>query len=270
MKERDLQMKAMIKNELRLSRRMLLIWMGIVLMLCGFAYFEYLSLQDSLKELAGLIDSFPKILMIMFGVSESLDSALGWYGCIYFWVTFLTNSYAVYLGISCIAKEGAQGTAEYLFTKPISRRRVVVAKTAASACNLLILAVFSGLCNYFTAVLPLGGLERKGAALTTTIDLFLTELFLFALTLFLSALRTSYKGAVRVGAGLLVLFYGMYIVAGYTGSSALDYLTPIKYFDVHTVAKNGLDFGNMLIAAGVSMASVIAAGKIWNRREPGL
>ena len=54
-------MNALIKNEFRLTRKMLLIWMGIVLVLCGFAYFEYLSLKDSLGELTGLISDFPKI-----------------------------------------------------------------------------------------------------------------------------------------------------------------------------------------------------------------
>ena len=48
-------MKALVKNEQRLTRKILLIWMGIVLILCGFAYFEYLSLKDSLNELTGLI-----------------------------------------------------------------------------------------------------------------------------------------------------------------------------------------------------------------------
>ena len=80
-------MNALIKNEFRLTRKMLLIWMGIVLVLCGFAYFEYLSLKDSLGELTGLISDFPKILIAMFGVSGDLTSALGWYGCIYYWVT---------------------------------------------------------------------------------------------------------------------------------------------------------------------------------------
>ena len=90
-------MKALVKNELRLTRKILLIWMGIVLILCGFAYFEYLSLKDSLNELTGLISDFPKILKAMFGVSGDLTSALGWYGCMYYWTTMLTNSYAVYL-----------------------------------------------------------------------------------------------------------------------------------------------------------------------------
>ena len=97
-------MKALVKNELRLTRKLLLIWMGIVLILCGFAYFEYLSLKESLNELTGLISNFPKILKAMFGVSGDLTSALGWYGCMYYWVTMLTNSYAVYLGVSCVAK----------------------------------------------------------------------------------------------------------------------------------------------------------------------
>lgn len=98
-------MKALIKKELRLSRTLLLIWMGIVLLLCGFAYFEYLSLRETLGELDELINTFPKILTIMFGVGEELTSTLGWYGCIYFWVAILNYSYAIYLGISCVAKK---------------------------------------------------------------------------------------------------------------------------------------------------------------------
>ena len=144
-------MKALVKNELLLTRKMLLIWMGIVLILCGFAYFEYLSLKDSLNELTGLISDFPKILKAMFGVSADLTSALGWYGCMYYWVTMLTNSYAVYLGVSCISKEQAQGTAEYLFTKPVSRSKVVCAKAVACICNCLYLQYLVG---YVIILLP--------------------------------------------------------------------------------------------------------------------
>ena len=61
-------MKALIKKELRLSRKFLLIWMGIVLLLCCFAYFEFLSMRNTLVDLAVMLNSFPKILMIMFGI----------------------------------------------------------------------------------------------------------------------------------------------------------------------------------------------------------
>lgn len=260
-------MKALIKNELRLTRKMLLIWMGIVLILCGFAYFEYLSLKESLEELNGLISDFPKILRAMFGVGGDLTSALGWYGCIYYWVTMLTNSYAVYLGVSCVAKERAQGTAEYLFTKPVSRSAVVCAKAVACVCNLLMLAVLSGLCNYFTSILPLGGLEQRGAVLTTTTGLFLTELTLFSIASLASGLTRSYKGAVRLGAGILVAFYGISIAAEYLEFPVLYYFTPLKYFDVYTVAGGGIYIPFFLLATIIVIGSVAATQKIWTGKE---
>lgn len=175
-------MKTLIEYELRLSRKILLIWMGMVLLLCGFAYFEYLSLRYMMDDLMELVDSFPEILKITFGVTGDLTTALGWYGCMYFWAATLDFSYAAYLGATCVAKEKERGTAEYLFTKPVSRNRIVLAKAAASTLNLLLLSVFSGFCNFVTAVLPLGGLRAFPA---TILGLFLTELVLFSLTLLL-------------------------------------------------------------------------------------
>ena len=40
-------MKTLVKNEFRQTRKTLLIWLGIMLLLCGFCYFELLSLKDS-------------------------------------------------------------------------------------------------------------------------------------------------------------------------------------------------------------------------------
>lgn len=260
-------MKALIKNELRMTRKMLLIWMGIVLILCGFAYFEYLSLKDSLDELTGLVLDFPKILKAMFGVSGDLTSALGWYGCIYYWTSMLTNSYAAYLGVSCVAKEQAQGTAEYLFTKPVSRSMVVYAKVVTCVCNLFVLASFGGLCNYFTAILPLGGLEQEGAVVTSTIGLFLTELTLFAITLLASGLTKTYKRAVRISVGILLLFYAISIAAEYLEAPVLYYLTPLKYFDVYIVATGRIYISFFLLALVIIIGFVAAAQKIWAGKE---
>ncbi len=260
-------MKALIQKEMRLTRKSLLIWLGFVLLLGCFTYFEYLSMKDSLAELSEMMDAFPKILMVTFGIGERLDSALGWYGCIYYWVTILTYSYAVYLGISCVWKEKVQGTAEYLFTKPVSRTQIVMAKVAASVLNLFILSLFSGLIDYFSFVLPLGGLEQKGAVIMTTIGMFLTEVVLFALALLVSGFVKNYKSAVRLGAGLLLGFYGIYIVAGYLEIPMLYYLTPLKYFDVYAVARGEINIIFLLLAAAIVVISVVAARRSWAGRE---
>lgn len=260
-------MKALIKKELRLSARTLLIWMWFILMLCGFAYFEYLSLKDSLGELAQWMQHFPRILLLMFGAAGDLAATLGWYGCIYYWVAILDFSYAMYLGVSCMDREKAQGTSEYLFTKPVSRRQILCAKSLASVWDLLVLAGFSGLCNYATAIAPLGGLEQKGAAFTTTLGLFLTETVLFALGLLAAALTNTYAGAVRLGAGLLLGFYGISIAADYVQAPALYVLTPLKYFDVYAVAEHGFRLVFLLLAGVLVLVSLMVSLRRWEKRE---
>lgn len=260
-------MKVLIRKELRLTRRALLLWLGFILILDGFAYFEYLSLKDSLGELSEMMNAFPKILTVTFGVGERLDTALGWYGCIYYWVAILAYSYAVYLGVSCVGKEKARGTAEYLFTKPVSRGQIVMAKSVAGILNLLILSLFSGVIGYVFSVLPLGGLEQKGAVVTTTVGMFLTEAVLFTLALLVSSLARTYKGAVRLGAVLLLGFYGIYIAAGYLKLPALYYLTPLKYFDVYEVAQEGFRIVFLLLAAVIVIISVTVARKSWAKQE---
>jgi ABC-2 type transport system permease protein len=149
----------------------------------------------------------------------------------------------------------------------VGRNKVVCAKAVACVCNLLALAVFSGLCNYFTAILPLGGLEQRKAAFTTTLGLFLTGLTLFAITLLASSLTRTYKGAVRIGAGILLLFYGISITAEYLEAPMLYCLTPLKFFDVYTVAISGIQFSFFLLAMIIAIGSVITAQRVWTLRE---
>lgn len=260
-------MRTLIKMELHRTRKILGVWLGIMLLLCAFCYFEFLSLQDSMEEMAQMIDQLPRILAIMFGVKAALDTSLGWYSCLYFWTGILAFSYAVYLGISCVAKENKQGTAAFLFTKPVSRKQIVWAKAVAALGNLFVFAVFTGVCNYFMIILPAGGLEQKGAVVTTTMGMFLTQAVLFAAALFLAAMLQSYRTAVRAGGIFLIAAYALAMTAEYTGIGFLDCLTPLRYFDVYEVSLHGFEFFSLLLSAGILVLCVWGAGKQWEKRE---
>lgn len=260
-------MKNLVKNELRQTRKILCIWLGIMLLLCGFCYFEFLSLKDSIREMAQTIHQLPRLMTIMFGVKAQLDTSLGWYSCLYFWTAILAYSYAVYLGISCVAKEEKKGTAAYLFTKPVSRKEIVMSKVVASLLNLVIFSAFTGLCNYFMIVLPAGGLEQKGAAFTTTVGMFLTQTVLFAAGLLIAALLKSYRSAVRLGGLFLVAAYVLSFTAEYTGSHALDYVTPLRYFDVYEVTLHGFALSYLVVAVVLVAGCVKIALKKWEKRE---
>lgn len=260
-------MNILVKNEFRQNRKTLLIWLGIMLLLCGFCYFELLSLKDSLDEMARTIGQFPKLIMIMFGVKADLTTAIGWYACIYFWEGLLAFSYAVSLGLSCVAREKKLGTSEYLFTKPVERKSIVLSKVVVSGLNLLVFSLFSGVCNYFAIILPMGGLEQPRAEIATVFGMFLTQLLFFAFGLLFSSLFSSYKTAVRVGAISVLAAYTVAITAEYTGNRFLDYLTPLRYYDVYEVAMFGFDLRYFVLTLIIVGGCITFSTKQWELRE---
>lgn len=260
-------MKTLIKHELRQSRKQLLIWLGITLLLIGFCYFEFLALKDNLSQMDEVVGSFPRILILMFGVKDSLATALGWYSCIYFWTGFLAFAYAMSLGLGCVSREKKLGTAEYLFTKPVRRREIVLAKVAAATINLLVFAVFSGIGSFLMVILPMGGLERHGAATETVLGLFLTQATLFSVGLLITSLVKDYKRAVQVGTATVFLFFGIAIASEYLSLPILGLFSPLCYFDVYRVAQSGISLSGLLLAAAIMACCITVSVRCWNRRE---
>lgn len=260
-------MKTLMKMELRQTRKMLLIWLTLVLMLAGFCYFEFLSLKDSLGEMSKLMDAFPRILLVMFGVKADLSTPVGWYCCLYFWVAILAFAYALYLGITCVAKEERWNTSEYLFSKPVKRTQIVHAKVLACAVNLLIYAVFSGLCSFLMIVLSIGGLERNIDVFFTTLGMYLTQMILFSIGLFIAAVVKKYRFVVRVGALVMLLAYGLSIVIQYMEADFWDFLSPLCYFDAYGIIMNGFRLPYLILTVVVVFILVWAADKQWRKRE---
>ena len=261
-----LSYRVFLKKDIQF-RSCLLIWLGIMLLLCGFCYFELLSLKDSLDEMARTVGQFPRLIMIMFGVKGDLTTALGWYACIYFWEGLLAFAYAISLGLSCVAREKKFGTSEYLFTKPVERKTIVLAKVIVSSVNLLVFSLFSGVCNYFAVILPMGGLEQPGAGTATVVGMFLTQLLFFALGLLFASLFKSYKAAVRVGTVFVLAAYAVAITAEYAGNRFLDYLTPLRYYDVYEVALNGVYLSSIVLTVLIVGACVMVSTRRWKLRE---
>ena len=93
------------------------------------------------------------------------------------------------------------------------------------------------------------------------------QLALFALGLFLASVISTQKPATRAGVLLMLLFYCISIAAQYTGISWLDYLTPLRYFDVFHIALQGFRLSYLMLTALLLTGSIWIATKRWNKRE---
>ncbi len=262
-------MKAIYLKELKLTRKMLMIWLALIVILTGFAAIEFIMLKDAMAEIAAMADSFPKIVLILFGMNGArIDTALGAYQCMVFWTNLLAYFFAGFLGVYAVAREEKFGTSAFLFSKPHKRSSIVYAKILASVTNLAIFALAVGVMSYLCIILPLGDRRIVGTHILTTAGMLLTQIVLFTIGLFISGVVRNYKFASLFTMLTVVVFYGISFVLDYIGTmDFLNFLTPVRYFNVVSVSKNGLSFPYVLLSLIIIVASCSMASRFYTRKD---
>ena len=249
----------LFKHELRQGRTALLVWtaaIGFLLAVCVFLFPEMEGQMDGVSELFASMGGFTEA----FGMDQvSFGTLLGFYAVECGNVLGLGGAFfAALCGVSALAKEEKEHTAEFLLTHPVSRAGVVTGKLLAALCELLILnaAVFG---------LSLGSIAAIGEAIPWK-ELFLLHLAYFLLQVEIAGVCFGIsaflqRGSVGIGLGVAVMFYFLNLIANLTESAEfLKYITPFGFAEGADIAANAsLNTGLILLgmvycAAGIVMA----------------
>ncbi len=262
-------MKTIYLKELRLTRKLLVIWLVLIVMLTGFAAIEFIVLKDTMGEIAAMTGSLPKIILILFGLNGvKVDTPLGAYQCMVFWTGLLAFFYAGFSGVFAVAREEKFGTGEFLFSKPYKRSSIIWAKIGAAITNLGIFSLTAGIMSYLCIILPLGDPGITPTHIAATAGMFLTQIVLFATGLFISSLAKNYKAASLFTMLAVTAFYGISFALDYAGiRNFLNVLTPISYFNVVWVSENGLSPFYTLLSLGLILACCSMAAGFYERKD---
>jgi len=211
----------------------------IALVASGMAKFAaYHSAGQSMTD---LIAQLPQSIQIIFGFSGfDLSQASGFYGVLFIYIALMATVHAVLLGTDIISKEERDKTSEFLFVKPISRRKIITAKLLAGLLNIVALNLITLLSslyfvNYF----------GKATSLNQDVEilmgglLFLQLLFFFSGTAIAGASKKPKRSASIATSVLLFTFILSFLTNINQSLTDLKYLTPFKYFDAKTLMAAG-------------------------------
>lgn len=261
-------MKTIFKNEWRLSRKSLMIWAGIMLLLVTMAVIEFGALKNAMKALAVTVEAFPKILRIMFGINDlPIDTVMGAYACMYFWYTLIAYPYAASLGAYIVTKEEMFRTAEFLYTKPHQRSTVLTAKCFVALANMAILVIITAASTIFFLLPVIDGFAILPQVLLTMLGMFLTQLVFMAVGMLCAAISKRGKTALFLSIAFLILSYVLAFTIEYTGSKGLDMLTPVRYFNVALVLQKGIVPSYLILALLIAGLSLFLAGKLYKKKD---
>jgi len=144
-------------KELRRSRKNFLIWASIIIGFTLMILSLYPSMAKMGDSLTMMMESLPEEFTKAFGMDENTWSNMNGYYSTYYgiYIILLMSIYTASTAATIITKEARDGTAEFLYTRPISRKSLVQTKVAVM--GTLMMAIF-----IIQTALAIAGFEMFG------------------------------------------------------------------------------------------------------------
>ncbi|MBR4577236.1 MAG: ABC transporter permease subunit [Clostridia bacterium] len=256
----------LIRHELRRAWKSLTIWtcaIGAFIVICLFMYPEMKSQTESISSLFSSMGAFSAA----FGL-DTLDfgTLKGFYGIECGNILGIGGAlFAALAGISALAGEEKEGTAEFLLTHPLRRTEIVTRKLAAVLIQITAL-------NLVVFLLAVGSIAAVGEAVPWKeiallhLAFYLLQVELGCICLGISAFL--WRGGLGIGLGLAIALYFVNIIANLTSrAEVLKYITPFGYADGAEILSKGAIHGTRLLAGAALAACGVTAAYLQYRRK---
>ena len=251
----------LVKHELKQGFKALAIWtaaIGFFIVVCVFMYPEMKGEMEGVSDMFASMGAFTAA----FGMDRlNFGTMIGFYAIECGNILGIGGAFfAAIIGVSVLAKEEKERTAEFLLAHPVSRRSIVTQKLLAVMLQIVIMNVVV----YLLAVSSIAMIGEK--ILWKEIGLlhlanFLVQAELAGICFGVSAfLRRSGLG---IGIGIAAMMYFLNIVANLTESAeVLKYITPFGYADSADIVAN-VSWDGKMILCGMVFGTVGILAAYW-------
>ena len=254
-----------IRLEMRRGMKSLITWTVSLVGLAFLFLMIYPSLAAQMTDFLQIMKSFPLAFREAFGMTNFENgSVLGFYSFVLIYVLLAGSIYAMNIGVSSLSMEVRDKTADFLYSKPFSRCRIISSKIITILLQLLIINIVFMISGW----LILTSIQRTTSGsgrvdirlyLLMTASLAILQMFFASLGLFISSFLKRIRTVLPISMGVVFFFYTLYILNQTLDSAELAYISPFSYFDLSKIIQTGAYEIRYLITAFVLIALFIAA-----------
>lgn len=252
-------------HELRLGRSALIIWSVAISFMLGVCVLIYPEMSSQMGDISAMFADMGAFSSA-FGMDQlNFGEFMGYFGVECGNVLGLGGAlFAAIVGVSALAKEEKDKTAEFLLTHPISRTRVITEKLLAAFAQIFILnAAVIAVTSLFIIIMKV---EADASILALVFLAYLIlQLELCAVTFGISAFLC--RGELGLGLGFVFAMYFLNIISNLTEDlEFLKFVTPFSYADgAHIIPENSIELKYLLPGIFFSLIGIVAA--FWRYRK---
>ncbi len=254
-------------HELKQSRVSLIIWTAAVSFMLCVSIMIYPEMSGQMEEMNQMMSEMGAFSSA-FGMDQlNFGEFSGYYGIECGNVLGLGGAmFAAIIAISSLAKEEKDKTAEFLFTHPIKRSKILISKLISVILQILFfntaVNVLANLCS-----LAIGESEEIETRLLIGFAYLLMQLQIAFVCFGISAFIKN--GAYGIGIGSAMLFYFMNIISNLTDDAeVIKYFTPFGYTDSsYIVNEKAIQSNYLLTGALFAIFGVMTAYIKYTRKD---
>ena len=256
-------------RELKANFKSLLIWSGIVILfnVVGFSKF---SAYYNNPEMLSILSSMPPAVLSALSVNAfNLTTVTGFFGIMVTYFGLILSIAAAMWGSSIISKEERDKTVEFSLTLPVTRARLITAKTAAMAVDCIILLLVTWGITLVSAQKYQPDSEFYRFTAIGMLAFLILQMIFLALGIFLGCAMKKHKQAGSTAVWILLGTYFLSILIGLNKDlDFLKYLSPFKYFDpVQLLHESRLGIPFVLLSVAIIAACMAAAYASYAKRD---
>lgn len=256
-------------RELRSTFKSLLIWSAIVLLFNTVGFSKFTAFYEN-PDLLSILDSMPPALMAALNMNAfNLTTVTGFFGIMIMYMSLLLAVAAAMWGSDIISKEERDRTVEFSLTLPVTRARLITAKTAAVLFNCIVLL----LVTWGSTLLNAQNYKPDDVfyrfVSISMLSFFIIQLVFMALGVFLGCAMKKHK---QSGALAVAILLGSYMASILSGLSKdvewLKYFSPFEYFDSALLLNQSqLDTSYVLLSAAIIVVLLAAGYYAYQKRD---
>ncbi|MEF2846069.1 MAG: ABC transporter permease subunit [Eggerthellaceae bacterium] len=265
-------------RELRANFKVFLIWAVVIIAFMTAGIMKFTGIGTGGTEMVQeLMDAFPKPVLVILGFGSGVNIAefSGFFAILEFYMGILIAIYAAHLGYTCVSRESADGTYEFLFTRPKSRASILTSKLAAALVYLILFCVIHALASYGSYAsldIPTDSHNALDIIIWFSVWLFTIALMFLSIGACAAALASRLELGSRIGmASVLVAYFFCVLSDGLDPStlagSIMRVLSPLRYWEPNDIIDGTINIAFTCLAAAVVVACLAITYRRFDTRD---
>lgn len=258
--------------EWRRNRRSLLLWSAVIGLLTFFTMSFFRTFLVYQEQITSMMNLVPAMAMKMRGFSNINDifSVLGFYtanNLIY--MMLMGSIFAIVLCSNILLKEEYGKTAEYLMSRPLTRREIFTTKTTLAFLNIFLLNLSVALIGFSACLFYKKGAFDVHAFMVISFYTLLLNLLFGALGLLFSVMMKRARTITSFCVALVMVLYFLYTISRMSGvDGTFGYISPFKWVNIDVLSPSyGIDLSRLAAFLGVTGLLVLASDFIYRRKD---